>query len=86
MDDMWTATVNRRRAAPRRHLRFGIAAFAMASLVGLPGPVSAQENDGGFGAADAGSLGVTEPVDIWCVIDAGSFGIPNPIKVCSGQS
>ena len=63
---------------------FGAAVFGLVCLL-LPLGAAAQagSEDGGYGAADAGSLGVS-PVDVdgWCAADAGSLGHPDPVAAC----
>lgn len=55
------------------------------AAIGMTGVAAADTDDSGFGAADAGSLGIVEDTayDTYCAADAGSFGLPNPAALCS---
>lgn len=66
---------------------FGAAAFGLVGLLlplGAAAQVGSEDGEDGFGAADAGSLGVV-PADAvvgWCAADAGSLGHPDPLAAC----
>ena len=66
---------------------FGAAVFGLASVLlslGAAAQVGAGDGDGGYGAADAGSLGVelVDLADVYCAADAGSLGLSDPLAAC----
>ncbi len=61
-----------------------LAAVLTAVLaLGAAAQVEDGNEDGGFGEADAATLGVeTTDLDVYCAADAGTLGHPNPLAAC----